>query len=310
MLTPAEIVLPKDIKTVSLISRVHLEQEEGRLSNMNNIRFIPDSSYYLFTAESLFALAETLRESPRFEYVHIAGAHGTIKDPDKKPYPLNWMTITERCHKDSTDAVISLEYIELSDSLESFPHGLYCEAEFSIYRNIYWLIYHPKYFKLADQWTENDSAVWSRYGIDCESALYEMPPAADMLIENFNTAGEQYGRRIAPLWHDNITRVYYSKGPKEFKNAEELIEQDRWSEAIEIWRKLAEHKRKKTAAKAAFNMALATEVLDRLELALEWAQKSHRLYPDQLTRQYIKILNYRLKAKDKLMKQLTGARVN
>jgi hypothetical protein len=59
---------------------------------------------------------------------------------------------------------------------------------------------------------------------------------------------------------------------------------------MEIWKKMVDHVKRKTAGRACLNMAVANEVLGNTDKALEWANKSYEDYRDKLGRRYAKIL--------------------
>ena len=82
------------------------------------------------------------------------------------------------------------------------------------------------------------------------------------------------------------------------------VKMDQWQEATELWRNLTDNPNKKLASRACFNMALACEVEDKLELAYEWIKKSNSLYYNTKTDSYKKIIEKRLKNIQRLDEQM------
>jgi hypothetical protein len=72
--------------------------------------------------------------------------------------------------------------------------------------------------------------------------------------------------------------MFYKSGNVEMKKTEELIEENRWLEAAEIWKKKTTNKNKSIAAKSMFNMALACEMNSDLDAAIDWAAKSYLVF--------------------------------
>jgi len=82
------------------------------------------------------------------------------------------------------------------------------------------------------------------------------------------------------------------------------VMEDDWEEALKVWKELSALKRKRISAKAAFNTALYYEMEDRLVPALDWAIKSKELHDFDLTDEYVKLLEKRIKDRLKLQQQI------
>jgi len=99
-------------------------------------------------------------------------------------------------------------------------------------------------------------------------------------------------------------RYYYQKGSLGLIDAATLVGYGQWDRAQILWRKAADGEEEKKAARACFNMALAMELEDSLKLALVWARRSYMLMEDDLTFEYIELLEERLLNRNKLDHQL------
>ena len=85
----------------------------------------------------------------------------------------------------------------------------------------------------------------------------------------------------------------------ELKKAEQLVKENRWLDAAEIWKKNVTNSNKNVAAKSMFNLALACEIEGELDAALDWVVKSYYVFKDDNEvhefncKEYIRILGMR-----------------
>ena len=87
------------------------------------------------------------------------------------------------------------------------------------------------------------------------------------------------------------------------KLAKSYVKKGDWDAAIEIWMPLTDDQDVKISARAAFNMALASEIKGGLETAIEWAKKAQKL-GEKKAYNYINILYRRKMDEEKLKQQL------
>jgi hypothetical protein len=297
ILEPAEITLPADIRNISVYPGIITSKSDtGELDSLNNIRFDPGVNYYEFCYGYFDGLAEILEFSPRFDSIVITDS--LLVASINKIKEFSWNDIVRVCKKDSTDAVIALESFYLKDFLNiEYYFGFECYVSFLIESYATWKIYYPEDFNIVDEYTSIDTIKWIGLDFNSDNALNELPQPVDMIIESCYWAGKKYGSRIAPMWYDNVKRIYYSysSGNKDMSAASAKVRADKWRDAAELWRDLSDDQNKRLASRACFNMALACEVEDKLELAYEWAKKSNELYHSIKTGSYIKIIEKRLK---------------
>ena len=149
-----------------------------------------------------------------------------------------------------------------------------------------------------------DTIKWIGLDSHCDNALNKLPQPVDMISESSYWAGKKYGARIAPLWYDNVKRSYYVSGNKNMRRANANVKKEQWQDAIELWRNAANHPNRKVASRACYNLALACEIEDKIDLAFEWIKKSDNLYYNTRTDAYYKILKKRLQNIEKLNKQM------
>ncbi|MDR0419371.1 MAG: DUF6340 family protein [Prevotellaceae bacterium] len=97
------------------------------------------------------------------------------------------------------------------------------------------------------------------------------------------------------------SRVYYSSGSKNMRKAEEYANTYSWSEAMALWQNDVNTKNEKLSAKAAFNMALACEMMGLFDVAIDWLKYAEARFPKlPLVKNYQIVLQRRGEQKSKI----------
>ncbi len=115
--------------------------------------------------------------------------------------------------------------------------------------------------------------------------------------------------QISPNWKI-VDRSYYHSKNLPMLKAEEFAQKGKWLQAAEIWKTKTEIKKRRLAAKACFNMAMASEMEGKSELALDWVKKATEIghkYDEEhqnLCKQYWDILKLKIKESDLLKMQM------
>jgi len=89
---------------------------------------------------------------------------------------------------------------------------------------------------------------------------------------------------IEPTWQAKERCYFDSK--KLFPMARTYLEEGSWEEAEQVWEKHTNSKDKKLAARASFNMAVACEMTDRIDEAIDWVKISADLGLKDVTTSY------------------------
>ena len=217
------------------------------------------------------------------------------------PGPVSPDSIIAICLEFDVDRVIFLDALSPFDTLiltlfmgageNGIPDwGTY--AQEWVLPDARWRVY-DKMGKINAEVTYNDTLVWEATGMSEREAVSQLPATLDMLSSAMRVSGTYFGRQIAPVWN-NVKRFYYVSGSSEMKKAAKLASQGKWLEAAVIWNKEAVKGNNSVQAQASFNMALACEIQDRVELAFTWINKSWEKDPAKITKEYAKILRNRL----------------
>ena len=229
----------------------------------------------------------------------------------KRGEGLDSVFISKLCLKDSLKGIISLEELSLWDTVFFLPQFEYMEDD-TIWNAYYcvdmflpevmWRIY-SKTGQVEDEYLMKDTLVWYSMGETEDIAWYFLPETEAILNELASAVGTGFSEKIVPVWTD-VNRVYYHRGSSKMIMAAKLVRENSWDEAARIWQKMAETKNPGIASKAAFNMALACELSDRMELALTWINKAWNIEENDLAVAYSKILRDRVKKSETVNEQL------
>lgn len=316
ILESPEVSLPRDIHGITIINLslktnlVTQNQDSGR-----NLPSKKSPHHSEVTNNCIQGLFDLLITSPFIDTVYYDSLlyyFGLSNDSTGKPLPLDWLDVEWVCAKTNTELLISLENYDCSDTIsQDIQYIFFHTAEDAIlkrnyvaYLNVspkaFWRIYDLTNKKIIDEYLYIDTIQWERSDNESSKALKQLPEKKNAILEAAYWAGYGYGKRIVPSWLD-VDRFYYKSGSKEIKQAGKEVLKDNWTGAVQIWKKLAYGEKKSLAAKAALNMALASEIEDQLDIALEWAAKSYRTLNRSSSKEYVLLLQERVKEKRKLL---------
>jgi hypothetical protein len=136
-----------------------------------------------------------------------------------------------------------------------------------------WNFYDLQKQELIYSHIKSDTIKWDEPAYNMQKAKRVLPPRKDAVLNAADIAGSRFAEYLTPHWIE-VERMYYKSGHIELKKNNDLIKQNRWLEAAEIWKKNTTNKNKKIAAKSMFNMALACEMNGDMDAAIDWAVKS------------------------------------
>lgn len=226
--------------------------------------------------------------------------------------PLPADVIEDLCMVNGANGIISLECMNIFDSLQLSPlydtrmgdsiiWGYYAKEH--IFPGVKWKVYAEN-GEIIYQFATKDTLMMDGVGTSKNEAIAKLYKEDEILYEAMRREGKTFGDNIAPSWL-TVSRIYYSSGNKEMKNAAKLASNENWYGAAEIWRVQVETSDDETIkAKASFNMALASEIMDQIHLALYWVNKSYNFEKDDITLQYVKILRSRAVMRNRMKESL------
>ncbi|MBN2611708.1 MAG: hypothetical protein JXB00_09145 [Bacteroidales bacterium] len=294
VLLPGNAPIPSDVKSISLaMAQNEHSMPAGRLDSINNLKLDPDFNYYILAKDMLYGMRDVLALSPKFDTVIIS--KGKNFGAINSNRGLNWNQIIKVLRNDSCDALLLVDHVLLEDSLSMVPFETSCFVEYKMKSSLHYSVFYPKLLDVMHSKSENHSLVFSEVGYDCDMALNQLPDGGDLIVQMFYESGQNAVDGMAPLWQDDIKRVYYANSNKLLRQGAWYAKRNAWIDAAEYWRKAVDVNNKNTSARAAFNMALVCELENMPEASLNWIEISDSLKSTNLSRQYKKIIETRLK---------------
>ena len=125
----------------------------------------------------------------------------------------------------------------------------------------------------------NDELYWDVLVKDKKSVDEAHQEARDFAPEIIASYGESIAQQFFPSWEKKSRTIFMFSGTK-WQEAYNLASQFKWAEAREIWYQLCDAKNANQQAAAAYNIALASEVLGEYEYALEWVKFLEKFHPN------------------------------
>lgn len=270
------------------------------------------------------ALAETLTRTPRFTVRHTAMELTGSNSGDRITYALDWDQVDQICRQYGADALAVLESFD-SDALVNCTSKVekYTENKVEKTRTVWlatramnvttgWRFYDPKNRIVLDEFLTNARNDFSNDSYKSEAdAKLNLPNLTNCVGGVAKQAGFNYGTRIAPTWI-TVNRIFYvkvknkSKDAEEMKKAGRLARDGNWEAALTLWKQLLDQPgvEKATKGKAAHNMAVATERLDKLKLAESYARAAYYDYGNKASRDYIQTLIARQQQQSRVNDQM------
>jgi len=304
VLHPPERIIFNTKQNLALINHMFRDQYLTDTLKFHDLK-IPVKMYHTFTWKSLYGFADVASESPwvdriLFDSVFIDTLPCFVGPQALKIYRRD--TILAR---DGAIVGIDLTELEFSDSIYSAEKYFFGEAGeagdwytvvyVDLFVHSHWFLYVYQDPMPKDSVVLNDTLFLKGTGRTYREAVADLPDIRKSIEDMSYQTGQHNAYRIFPVWNE-VTRIYYKNNLyKKMKQANKLAMENHWMEAAAIWKGLTYSSNKQLAAKAAFNMALASEINDKLDLAESWLIMSMKLYPNPVTGNYLNIVRERLK---------------
>ena len=255
----AQISLPADLDSVLIINKTKVLKGKG-----NQVLNVLEG---LVTGEPILGdkygsksavknMQKLVVESDRMDLIHNEIINLRLEDMSGDT-PIKSDIIDSICEEYGADGLIALELFD-SDSYYSSN-----SAEVKTQ----WRVYYPNERKIIDEFIIYSGANDYRFS--------SLVPAAYSSISKAGAYGaELYFNRIVPYFTRGA-RYYYTKGSHEMKAAKKSVKLGNWDQAIYYWEVETESQtNQKNEGKAAYNLALAYEIKEDFDKALEWIDVS------------------------------------
>jgi hypothetical protein len=219
--------------------------------------------------------------------------------------PLGWNEVSALCDQYHADAILSVEIFDSDFIITNPVQAVRQAAEGAILSgggynvngiviiNFGIRLYDPSSKKIMDEYQVSHRLNFNGGGYTVQDAVNQVLDKVDAINQTSYYAGREYGERITPSYY-TVVREFYNR-PKKDNNLRIGVRKSEvadWNGAIESWT-LALNSKRKVARRAAFNIAVAYEVLGDIEKAKEWARKAYTEYEEKRANDYYNMLVYR-----------------
>ncbi|MGF1586462.1 MAG: DUF6340 family protein [Bacteroidales bacterium] len=315
VLRPAPVQLGSHINNIAVIDRATPENDTlkavdvltGSIPNLNREA----------SQRAVDGFVMTLQNSPRYTVTRTAERLTSPAVRGTWPAPLSWDEVKEMATRYESDAILVLESFDsefiLTDGATSLlpqskgggilSRRFYVEGIAGV--KLGFRIYDFQNRAIADEFMFNHKS-----RVQVEGNALQM--VAGGLIDHkqaVNDAGYHSGRiyaeRISPGWV-RLNREFFKKGgrDRDFKIGVRRARVHDWEGAKEAWHKSVTSRRRKTAGRSAYNLALMYEISGQLDIAREWAQHSFTDYRIKKARQYVLQIDRRTRTENITMQQM------
>lgn len=294
VLEPAVVDAPDHIQTIGLVDRsAPRNAGQGALSSLEGlvtgegIRADRDGA-----KKALEALAQVLRDSPRFEVVLINADRRTLGSSvwDR---PLDARTARSLCRR-KCDAIISLEAFDsdsntaeiVDNAAKGDVVGVSVEREVALTTS--WRFYDARSGSIVD--AQRDLRVggfWSAKGDSFDEAVAGLPDGRSIVAGLAMQAGEDYAVRVAPTWMEEQRRIIGGNiftGDRRLRHANALARRGDWESAAAAYRRAAKSGDAKVRGKALYNLSVAQEAMGDLDGAVDTARQAMQTLGDRKSR--------------------------
>jgi hypothetical protein len=325
VLQPAQMTLPEHITTVAIVDRS--KPSNGWSNFLEGLLTGEEIGQDRRSRQTAIdGLTNALTRTPRFQ-VKSTGIEMTgSKAGGRMPAAMEWSEVEKICRDYATTAVVTIESFDSDNARSARPvtetkkdktgkkyNVITYESQQRTSVRIGWRLYDPKTRIILDEYVTDDYLERRGRGATDRAALNNLPSQLDVTRDVAYNVGIEYGARIAPIYV-NISRAYYTKAKgfkTQMKQAGRYLESRDLEKATYHWKKIiaSAGENRKAAGRAAYNMAVASEINGNLDLALEWAQKAWTDYGNKKARDYINVIKARKNDARKVDAQMPGKKV-
>jgi len=296
---PSSINFPNNYNKIAFINFENDINDDGEIDSV---------LYQLITTEMALGFRDAIYSAANIDtsdFLYVKGY------PDKNSFyinqAVNWKYLKNLSESSNADLFIALDSLVLSMESDGFRFRYSNENEYYAYRDIaikaYWKIFDLVQKKQLDYYLYTDTLSWDATAYNLENVKKELKSIERSIRETSYFTAYDYGNRIFPSWQKE-TRQYFIDGNRDFEKAAEFVEQNKWTKAAELWDKYLKDTDREIASRAAYNMAVASEMLGELELALKYAARSYKIKSKSRTKYYIQILQKRIDELEQLKNQI------
>ncbi len=312
IMKPGIFNIPQTIKTVALINNVsdHIDKQPFTYFN------------YLVYEKDIFNDHES-KASETDSTIKYRSLSNSCLDA------LSWELKKEGYFTSVVNYHDGLGNIDSSEKELFNPELLFQKTESDLCIILDQFSFHIKKYKDFEHATNIASLSWTIvYKKDTSFYTYEQKDGLNFTASDFppgstknmkinlvvhNSAkylGQSFCSKIIPTWIP-ADRVYYTSKNPEMVQAEKFALSNDWLKAAEIWNRQTKNKDIRIAAKASYNLAVASEMAGKMDIAIGWLVLSSSILKEKNNvdhklncQNYISILIARKKEIEKLSNQV------
>ncbi|MBN2481826.1 MAG: hypothetical protein JXB19_08810 [Bacteroidales bacterium] len=315
LVRPSEIMLPDYIKTIAIVDRTR--QEESPRNKFEQVLtgefFQQDEQAVLQVAEGFISACADVER-----YFAVRTEEKLSSDGSKNIFPstMDWNDVTDICNTYQADAILAIEIFDSDFIVTHSPVKIETNNEFGL--PILRLEYHAAGVAvinfgirlydvsgriILDEYQTTHRLNFEAQGGTIQAALNQMLDKVQAINRVSYDAGFIYASRITPTYY-RVTRYFYDRPKKKLGLGVRMSEVADWNGAIDAWMEVVHTGKRKHAGRAAFNIAVACEVLGDLELAREWASRAYVEFRDREAEDYHDVLSNRIREENMVEEQL------
>ncbi len=244
------------------------------------------------TDTTLYVLGQLLYDSGAFDVVIPIDKHYPHqKEFYELPDEMKWSDIEQICKDYNTDAVLALEryYNKVISSYNIYKVAgfeNYAIASIASEYNVVAKLYDPISKSVAKQFVISDTIVWQQDGNSTSQILNGIPSVKEALIQTGIQVALDIDASISPQWRKE-RRYFFILDENKANNTQKLAKDGEWDKLYDYWYGYINSNKKAIRCKAEYNLALASEMLDEINNAVDWATKSINTKYMQQTKNYL-----------------------
>jgi len=284
VLKPAEIDYNYAIRKVAIVNskfnNKYLKASEKGKRDVH--RLIKERK----TALCIDSLIVILNLSTRFDTIEFLDYDKEIKLSDARE-------IAKKLDVDGLIIFNSYYYYSSKTIQDHYPFESYFSCDLYLSSEFIWKLYDLNNHKFSEELTYIYNDSWSGHGDTKDEATKSIPGKDELAEEVFGDVGKYIGQKITPQWTPE-NRVYYNNGNSSMRKVSELVNENKWEEAAEIWNQNSNSDNKTIAKNAQFNLALYYEIQGDIEKAYKTSSNLFKLNNDQVSKNYSNLLHTRI----------------
>lgn len=196
----------------------------------------------------------------------VSAANGGVREPGS----LDLLAV-----QTNTDMIIALDSLYVGSYTISRNENAYYEGNIrsvvSVMLPVYFRVMAYDVEKLAVEYSRNviDTITWTIMAEEVVQNSAAIAQANAHLKEAFRGVGEKVADIFLPSWYQEERMIMCYSGSK-WENAYYLALDFKWEQAIDVWLELVKSGSPQKQGAAAYNLAVACEILGRYDTALKW----------------------------------------